>query len=207
MIELYAAATSNGMRVKIMLDECGLPYQLRLIDLAKGEQASADYLALNPMGLIPVIIDSDGPGGKPLKVAQSAAILLYLGKKTGKYLPAGAEISAPFYDALMNVATDVSMTFSALLALVRSAEPHEPSKKIFERRLRHYLSVWDERLSRQRCCFGEEVTIIDFSLYTVVLRCNQLMPQLCEGLPHLDRWQKTIGARPGVIQGINFDAA
>ncbi len=206
MIELYAAATSNGMRAKIMLDECGLPYQLRLVDLAKGEHTGPDYLALNPMGLIPVIIDSDGPGGKPLKVAQSAAILLYLGKKTGKYLPANEAAFGPFYDALMNVATDVSMTFSALLALVRSPEPHEPSQKILERRLRHYLSVWDERLSQQRCCFGDEVTIIDFALYTVFLRCNQLMPQLCEGLQHLNRWGKEIGARPGVIKGVNFDA-
>ncbi|MGE0340022.1 MAG: glutathione S-transferase family protein [Xanthobacteraceae bacterium] len=206
MIGLYAAATSNGMRAKIMLDECGLPYQLRLVDLAKGEQTGPDYLALNPMGLIPVIIDSDGAGGKPLKVAQSAAILLYLGKKTGKYLPANEAAFGPFHDALMNVATDVSMTFSALLALVRSPEPHEPSQKILERRLRHYLSVWDERLSQQRCCFGDEVTIIDFALYTVFLRCNQLMPQLCEGLTHLNRWGKEIGARPGVIKGINFDA-
>lgn len=206
MIELYAAATSNGMRAKIMLDECGLPYELRLIDLAKGEHTTAEYLAFNPMGLIPVIIDSDGPGGKPLKVAQSVAILLYLGKKAGKYLPACEGDFAPFYDALMNVATDVSMTFSALLALVRSTEPHEPSKKIFEQRLRHYLSVWDERLSKQRCCFGDNVTIVDFSLYTVFLRCNQLMPQLCDGLPHLNRWGKEIGARPGVIKGINFDA-
>lgn len=206
MIELYAAATSNGMRAKIMLDECGLPYRLRLIDLAKGENTSTDYLALNPMGLIPVIIDSDGPGGKPLKIAQSAAILLYLAKKSGKYLPTGEETSASFYDALMNVATDVSMTFGALLALVRSSDPHEPSKKIFERRLRHYLSVWDEKLSKQRCCFGDDVTIIDFSLYTVFLRCNQLMPQLCDGLTHLSRWGETIGARPGVIKGINFNA-
>jgi GST-like protein len=205
MIELFSAPTSNGMRAKIMLDECGLPYQLRRIDLANGENSGAEFMELNPMGLIPVIIDQDGPAHKPLKIAQSIAILLYLGEKSKKYVPTDTNSYATFYDALMNVATDVSMSFSAILALSRSAQPHRDSQSVFERRLSHYLSVWNKNLSRHEYCVGDEITIVDFALFTVILRCNQLMPELIKGHSHLVRWEKLIGNRPGVRKGINFN--
>jgi GST-like protein len=87
MIDLYTASTSNGKRVSIMLEEIGLPYVAHAVDLSQGEQGHAEYLELNPMGAIPVIVDTDGPTGKPLRLAQSAAILVYLAEKTGELLP------------------------------------------------------------------------------------------------------------------------
>ena len=87
MIDLYAAGTSNGMRARIALEECGLPYKLNFIDLAKGENRTPQLLAMNPNGQIPVIVDHDGPGGKPLTLSQSSAILLYCAEKSGKFLP------------------------------------------------------------------------------------------------------------------------
>ena len=75
MIKPYAAPTSNGLRAKIMLDETGLDYTLHPVNLAEGANQSDEYLALNPMGLIPTIVDSDGPDGKELALAQSMAIL------------------------------------------------------------------------------------------------------------------------------------
>ena len=76
MIDLYAAGTSNGMRARIGLEECGLAYNFHPIDLAKGEQKSPSFLAMNPNGQIPVIVDSDGPGGKPVTLSQSVAVLM-----------------------------------------------------------------------------------------------------------------------------------
>jgi len=74
MIDLYAAATSNGMRARIALEECGLAYKLHPVDLAKGEHRTAAFLAMNPNGQIPVIVDHEGPGGRPLTLSQSSAI-------------------------------------------------------------------------------------------------------------------------------------
>src|SRR5205085_7116645 len=81
MIDLYAAGTSNGMRGRIALEECGLAYNLHPIDLTKGEHKTPQFLALNPMGQIPVIVDHEGPGGKPVTLSQSSAILLYAAEK------------------------------------------------------------------------------------------------------------------------------
>ena len=95
MIDLYAAGTSNGMRARIALEECGLPYKLLPIDLAKGEHKTPQFLAMNPNGQIPVIVDHDGPGGKPLTLSQSTAILLYCAEKSGKFLPKDPAAHAP----------------------------------------------------------------------------------------------------------------
>ena len=77
MIDLYAAPTSNGIRARIALEECGLQYKLHPIDLQKGENKTPQYLAMNPMGQIPVLIDNEGPGGKKVTLAQSSAIMMY----------------------------------------------------------------------------------------------------------------------------------
>ncbi|MBM3394104.1 MAG: glutathione S-transferase, partial [Betaproteobacteria bacterium] len=83
MIDLYLAGTGNGLRASVALEEAGLPYRAHKVDLAKGEQRSVDFLKMNPAGLIPVIVDSEGPGGKPLTLSQSGAIVLYVAEKSG----------------------------------------------------------------------------------------------------------------------------
>ena len=87
-IQLYSLPTPNGVKVSIMLEELGLPYETHLVDIGKNESWTPEYLSLNPNGKIPAIIDPDGPGGKPLPLFESGAILLYLAEKTGKFLPA-----------------------------------------------------------------------------------------------------------------------
>ena len=87
MIQLYTWATPNGKKVSVMLEELELPYEVHPINIAKGDQLKPEYLAINPNNKIPAIIDSDGPDGKPLKLFESGAILMYLAEKTGKFLP------------------------------------------------------------------------------------------------------------------------
>jgi GSH-dependent disulfide-bond oxidoreductase len=95
MIELLTAPTPNGWKISIMLEECGLPYQVRWIALGKGEQHEPDFLAVSPNGRIPAIIDHAPPdGGAPLGVFESGAILTYLGEKTGQFLPAAPRARA-----------------------------------------------------------------------------------------------------------------
>src|SRR5713226_4730935 len=87
MIELYTFTTPNGRKASIMLEEIGLPYNVHTVHLGKGEQRTTEFLKLNPNGRIPAIIDSDGPGGKPITIFESGAILIYLAEKSGKLLP------------------------------------------------------------------------------------------------------------------------
>ena len=87
MIDLYTANSSNGQRAAIILEECGLSHRVHKYDLFKGEHKNPEFLAINPAGSIPVIVDSDGPGGMPITLAQSCAILLYASEKTGKFMP------------------------------------------------------------------------------------------------------------------------
>ncbi|MFJ7352860.1 glutathione S-transferase N-terminal domain-containing protein [Phyllobacterium sp. NPDC097923] len=87
-LQLYSLPTPNGVKVSIMLEELGLPYETHLVDIGRNESWTPEYLSLNPNGKIPAIIDPDGPGGKPLPLFESGAILLYLAEKTGKFLPA-----------------------------------------------------------------------------------------------------------------------
>ena len=94
MIDFYSYQTSNGQRAAIMLEECGLPYRVHKIDLFKNEQHKPEYLALNPIGAIPTIVDPDGPGGKPLTLTQSGAIALYLARPlSSAALPHGMDLA------------------------------------------------------------------------------------------------------------------
>ncbi|WP_028030084.1 glutathione S-transferase N-terminal domain-containing protein [Gemmobacter nectariphilus] len=86
-IQLYSLATPNGVKVSIMLEECGLPYDAHLVDFATSDQMSPEFLSLNPNNKIPAILDPNGPGGKPLALFESGAILVYLAEKAGKFLP------------------------------------------------------------------------------------------------------------------------
>src|ERR1700749_81701 len=87
-LQLYSLPTPNGVKVSIMLEEIGLPYEPHLINILKNENVTPEFLSLNPNGKIPAIVDPNGPGGKPLGLFESGAILQYLAEKTGKLLPA-----------------------------------------------------------------------------------------------------------------------
>src|SRR5205823_3142935 len=139
MIDLYAAGTSNGMRARIALEECGLKYNWHPIDLMKGEHKTAQFLALNPMGQIPVIIDNEGPGGKKVTMAQSSAIMVYCAEKTGKFIPKDPAKKAAMLEAYMSASTDITPTFGAVNQVIRSKEPHGPTAEMFKQRLKGYF--------------------------------------------------------------------
>src|ERR1700676_3776570 len=86
-IDLYYWPTPNGWKVTIMLEECGLPYELRLVNIGKGEQFTPEFLAISPNNRMPAIIDHDGPDGQPIAIFESGAILMYLAEKSGKLMP------------------------------------------------------------------------------------------------------------------------
>src|SRR5882672_9145220 len=132
MIDLYAAATSNGIRARMALEECGLPYTLHPIALEKGEHKTPQFLALNPMGQIPVLVDSEGPGGKPLTLSQSTAILLYAAEKSGRHLPKDPAARPAMLQALMSASTDVTPMIGTVFGIIRGKDPHAPTAEMFK---------------------------------------------------------------------------
>jgi GST-like protein len=204
MIDLYAAGTSNGMRARIALEECGLAYTLHPVALGKGEHRTPQFLAMNPNAQIPVIVDREGPGGKPLTLSQSTAILLYCAEKSGRFMPRDGAARAAMWQALMSASTDITPVFGALFAVLQSKEPHEPSAELFRERLRQFFRVWDERLAAQQFAAGGEVTIADFSLYAGYARIKGAAPELLAGLPHLERWASEMAARPAIQRALKF---
>ncbi|HET7200080.1 MAG TPA: glutathione S-transferase family protein [Burkholderiales bacterium] len=204
MIDLYAAGTSNGMRARIGLEECGLAYTFHPIDLAKGEQKSPSFLAMNPNGQIPVIVDSEGPGGKPVTISQSVAVLLYCAEKSGKFLPKDPASRPAFWQALMSAASDMSGMVTAIFTLSRSKEQNSAAVDIFKSMWSSYMKVWNDRLGGQRYAAGAEVTVADFALYGVVARMKIAQPALLEGYANVARWSGEMAARPAVQRAMKF---
>ena len=204
MIDLYAAATSNGIRVKIMLEECDLDYTLKTVDIFAGAHREPDFLAINPQGLTPAIVDHDGLDGESLTMAQSGAILAYLADKTGRFGIADAEDQPLFRERYVNILSDMGPTLSTIFAIVRSENPHEPTQKMFEERFSDFLRVWDEALGTRANCGGEAVSIADFAMFGTLVRCRQVTPHLMRGYVNLDRWYGEMEARPGVQRGLDF---
>jgi glutathione S-transferase len=204
MIDLYAAGTSNGMRARMALEECGLAYKLHPIALDKGEQKTAQFLSMNPNAQIPVIVDHEGPGGKPITLSQSSAILVYCAEKSGKLMPKDGAARAAMWQALMSASTDITPTIGSIFAVARSKEPHAPTANMFKERFRQYLKVWDGTLDRQKYAAGAELTIADVSLYAGWFRIKGMSPEVCEGLPNLERWAKEMAERPAMQRATKF---
>lgn len=204
MIDLYAAGTSNGMRGRIALEECGLPYKLHPIDLAKGENRTPQFLALNPVGQIPVMVDPEGPGGKPVTLAQSTAILMYAAEKSGKFQPKDPAARPAFLQALMSASTDVTPGIGAVFTVIRSKEPHAPTAELLKGRLSAYFKAWDAELGKHKYAAGNEVTIADFSLYAGYVRAMGVIPETCDGMPTLARWGSEMAARPAIVRATKF---
>ena len=200
MIELYAANSSNSQRVAIMLEECALPYRVDRVDLGKGEQRSEAFLAKNPAGAVPVIVDPDAPGGA-MTLTQSGAILLYLAMKTGRWFPQDPARRARAFEWFMFAASDFS-SFSTMLFLTNVILPDKSQANagFFEERLARYFAVANARLA-SRTFLADEPSIADFALYPVV-RVRYALVERAGDLPHLARWADALAQRPAVARGM-----
>lgn len=204
MIDLYAAPTTNGLRARIMLEECGLDYTLHKVNMRAREHKTPEFLAINPMGMTPVLIDHDGPGGVPITIAQSVAILFYLGEKSGKLIPLDPAARAAFWMPMMNAATDIGPTYGALSFIIRADPVDEATKARFVGRLGDFYGVWDSMLENSTNCAGKDFTIADIALFGIYARSVDMYPQALEGMSNLARWAAATGARPAVQKGLDF---
>jgi GST-like protein len=202
MIDLYLAPTANGQRAAVALAECGIDFKPHKVDLAKGEQRTAEFLKLNPAGQIPVLVDQNGPGGKPLTLAQSGAIILYAAEKSGKYLPKDLAQRALALQWFMQGATDVSPTSGAIFQLEMAApEKNEAITNHFKKRLLNFFGAVDKQLAGREYLAGE-LSIADFMTYPNYFARKALL-DAAGGLENLHAWGRRMAARPGVAKGMN----
>lgn len=201
MIDLYSANSSNGQRVAITLEECGVPYRLHKLDLFAGDQRKPAYLAINPGAAIPAIVDEEGPGGAPFTLAQSGAIVVYLAEKSGRFLPRDPRARAEALQWVFQATTDVAAASGMIFVLSRFIpDKSDANLAFFEERTLRYLRVADARLADREHLAGE-LSIADFSLYPIVaLRRPQV--ERAGDMPHLLRWADALAARPALVRGM-----
>jgi len=166
-LQYYGLPTPNGVKVSIMLEETGLPYEAHLVDFARQDQKTPEFLSLNPNGKIPAILDPDGPGGAPLALFESGAILLYLAEKSGKFLPSDPSARWQAVQWLMFQMGGVGPMFGQLGFFYKFAGKEWEDKRPLQRYVdeaRRLLGVMDGALDGRKWFLGEEYTVADIAL-------------------------------------------
>jgi GST-like protein len=200
-IELFAFDTPNGRKISIALEEMELPYVVRVVDIRKGEQLAPEFLAISPNGKIPALVDPDGPGGRPVSVFESGAILLYLGEKCGRFLPAGLAERIPVLEWLMfqhGGFGPIPGQVHHFIALENEADRRYGLER-FSKETRRLYGVMDRRLEGREF-FAGEVSIADFAILGWAWRHPRHKVDLAE-FPNVRRWYEAMMARPGVQRG------
>ena len=201
MIDLYTWSTPNGRKVSIMLEETGLPYRVHPVNIGAGEQHTPEFLAINPNNRIPAIVDQQGPEGRPFKLFESGAILLYLSWKTGKFLPVRATGQFETIQWLMFQMGGVGPMFGQVHHFVRAApEPVPYAIQRYSQETRRLYGVLDGHL-RPREYLGAEYSVADMATYPWVARHEWHKVDLSE-FPAVKRWFDLVGARPAVQRGM-----
>ena len=166
-LQLYSQNTPNGVKVSIMLEETGLPYEAHLVDISKDESWTPEFLSLNPNGKIPAILDPDGPGGKPLALFESGAILIYLADKTGQFVPGDPSARYETLQWLMFQMGGVGPMFGQVGFFHKFAGREIEDKRPLQRyakEAKRLLGVIDQRLEGRDWIMGEAYTIADISM-------------------------------------------
>jgi GST-like protein len=212
-LQLYSTPTPNGVKASIMLEEIGLPYEPHYIDIGRDETWTPEYLALNPNGKIPAIIDPDGPGGRPLPLFESGAILLYLAEKTGKLLPADA---ARRYETIQWVffqMAAIGPIFGQVGFFHKFAGREIADKRPLERYVaesRRLIGVVETRLDGRDWIMGGDYSIADISMLgwmRNLIGFYEARDLVGFGdFPKVAAWLERGLARPAVQRGLSIPA-
>jgi GSH-dependent disulfide-bond oxidoreductase len=199
MIDLYTFGTGNGHRASIALEECGLPYVVHKIDIGRGEQNAPAFRNINPFGKIPVIVDSDGPGGRRIVLTQSGAILLYCAEKSGRFLPADPLDRITAIQWMIHAVSDGGDAIGALIRLSKLPEPPRSAIEHFAGRLKSLLQVFNTCLADCEYLVGD-ISIADLAFYNVA--AYGVTQIGLDAVPHVARWLEALSVRPGVVKGM-----
>ncbi|RDE06057.1 glutathione S-transferase family protein [Sphingomonas aracearum] len=210
-LQYYGLPTPNGVKVSIALEECGLPYEAHRLDISAGEQKSAAFESLNPNGKIPAILDPDGPGGEPLALFESGAILLYLAEKTGRLLPAAAAERWRAVQWVFFQVGGVGPMFGQLGFFQQGGgadwEDRRPHGRFLDE-TRRLLSVMERALDGREWFAGDDFSIADIALLGWVRALeHSYHAGAIVGLdrfPRLGDWLQRGLARPAVQRGLHI---
>ena len=221
MIELHTWSTQNARKVSVMLEECDLPYRIVPVNLFKDRQKSADFLALNPNGRIPALVDPNGPGGRVV-VAESGAILIYLAEKAGRYLPSTGPERYRVLHWLMWQMSGVGPTFGNFAHFAAAVDPGNPrlnaylratmAPEICSHPLRRFgeealrlAAVLETLLDRQDYMAGD-LSIADFATYawfeSIWPGFRARNPSIDTDHPNVASWMGRLAVRPAVRRGM-----
>ena len=212
-LQLYSLPTPNGVKVSILLEELGLPYEAHLVSFDRNDQLTPEFLSLNPNNKIPAILDPQGPGGAPLALFESGAILIYLAEKTGQFLPQDPALRYETLQWLMFQMGGVGPMFGQLGFFHKFAGKDYEDKRPRERYVaesRRLLAVLEQRLTGRDWIMGREYTIADIAILPWV---NNLVGFYSAGelvgfaeFPQLQRVLQAFLARPAVARGLKIPA-
>ena len=210
-LQLYSLPTPNGVKVAILLEECGLPYEVHRVAFDTNDQFSPEFLSLNPNNKIPAIIDPNGPGGQPLALWESGAILIYLAEKTGQFLPADPARRYETLQWLMFQMGGVGPMFGQLGFFHKFAGKDYEDKRPRDRYVaesRRLLGVLEGRLKNRTWIMGDDYTIADIALWGWLrsLRDFYEAGDLVgwTGFPAVEAWLERCLARPANQAALNI---
>jgi len=213
IIQLYSFATPNGVKVSIALEELGLAYEPHLVHIGRDDQKTAEFLSLNPNGKIPAIVDPEGPGGKPIGLFESGAILQYLAEKTGKLLPSDPARRIETIQWVYFQMGGIGPMFGQFghfykFAADKVKDPY-PTER-YTNETRRLLGVLEGRLKDRRFVMGEEYTIADIMMFPWV-RTLDLFYEAGDHLklnefPAVMTWLQRCLARPASEKGLKIPA-
>ena len=200
-IELHTWNTPNGRKISVALEEMGLPYKVIPVNITKGEQMAPGFLKISPNNKIPAIVDPDGPGGKPVGIFESGAILLYLGEKTGKFLPKPLAERIPVYEWLMWQMGGFGPMPGQVHHFLQVANEQDRRYGLerYSKETRRLYGVLDCRLGEVEFAAGE-ISIADFAILGWAWRHERHQVDLAD-FPNVKRWYERLMARPGVLRG------
>ena len=203
MIDLYTWTTPNGHKIPIMLEETRLEYTVHAVNLGAGEQKKPEFLAISPNGKIPAIVDRDGPGGTPVTIFESGAILIYLAEKTGKFLPRDGEKRARVLEWLMFQMSAVGPIFGQLYYFAtQMPEKHPPSIEHFRTEVARIIGVLDEQLGRGEHLAGD-YSIADIATYPwIAAALGSALRGALGPAKNVERWAAAVATRPAVQRGM-----
>lgn len=210
-IQLYSLPTPNGIKVSVMLEETGVPYEPHLVNFDTNDQLSPEFRSLNPYGKIPAILDPNGPDGKPLPLFESGAILIYLADKTGQFMPQDTAARYETIQWLMLQVGGVGPMFGQLGFFHKFAGKDYEDKRPRDRYVaesRRVLGVLDGRLADRAWIMGDAYTIADMAIFPWV---RNLIGFYAAGdlvgiadFPHVKRTLDSFVARPAVVRGVGI---
>ena len=205
-IELYYWPTPNGWKISIALEEMGLPYTVRFINIGKGEQFAPDFLAIAPNNRMPAIVDPEGPDGAPVSVFESGAILQYLARKTGKFYGEGERQQIAVEQWLMWQMGGVGPMAGQAHHFLRYAPAMDPPQDLpyakgrYRAEVARLYGVLDKQLAKNEFVAGDFLSIADFAIWPWASMW-QGQEQTLDDKPNLARWLDLMAARPAVQRG------